>query len=127
MGSLAPIVGRGLAVGDYDNDGRVDVLIVDSEGKPLLLHNETPQAGHWLLLSLSGKPSHGALVTITLPDGKKLLRHCQTDGSYLSASDARVHVGLGSATKASVSIKWPDGKTTEHKDLAADQVHSLKE
>jgi len=127
IGALKPIVGRGLAVGDYDNDGRIDALVVDAEGKPLLLHNETPQAGNWLLLKLGGKGiTHGALLTITLPDGKTLLRHCQTDGSYLSASDARVHVGLGNATQASVRIQWPNGKTTEYKDLDANKVHTLQ-
>src|SRR5205823_3918614 len=51
---IPPIVGRGLAVGDFDNDGRMDALVVDSEGAPLLLHNETQQAGHWLLCRLVG-------------------------------------------------------------------------
>ncbi|HZT41161.1 MAG TPA: VCBS repeat-containing protein, partial [Chthonomonadaceae bacterium] len=63
----APILGRGLAIGDFDNDGRMDVLVVDSEGTPLLLHNETPNAGHWLLLTLEGTKSNrdgiGAMVT----------------------------------------------------------------
>jgi hypothetical protein len=125
--AVGKLVGRGLAVGDFDNDGRLDALIVDSEGKVVLLHNETPQAGHWLLLKLTGKLTHGALINVTLPEGKKLLRHCQTDGSYMSASDSRVHLGLGSATKATVTVKWPSGKTTEHKDLAADRIHTLKE
>jgi hypothetical protein len=125
-----PIVGRGLAIGDFDNDGRMDILVVDSEGAPLLLHNQCPNAGHWLLVKLEGTKSNrdgiGALVTFEA-GGRKMLRLCHTDGSYMSASDRRVHCGLGDATQATITIKWPSGHTDVFKDQKADQVLTLKE
>jgi hypothetical protein len=134
-GSLPPIVGRGLAVGDYDNDGRVDALIVDGEGAPLLLHNETPNAGHYLSLSLIGtgrspRDAFGARVTVTPEggsDGVPRVRICQTAGSYLSASDARVHVGLGTAAQASVTVRWPDGREQTWPGLSTGRNYRLIE
>ena len=122
----------GCAVGDYDNDGLVDALVVDSEGKPVLLHNETKSAGHYVRLTLVGTKSprsgHGALVRITLADGKTLLRHCQTDGSYLSASDVRVHVGIGSNTSVkSVEVTWPSGTKTTLTDVPVDKSSTITE
>ena len=109
-----PIVGRGLAIGDFDNDGRVDALVVDSEGAPLLLRNESRPVGHWLSLTLEGTKSNrdglGALVTATA-GGLTQTRLCHTDGSYLSASDKRVHLGLGKASVAeTVRVQWPSGR-----------------
>jgi enediyne biosynthesis protein E4 len=133
VAAVPPLVGRGLAVGDYDNDGRMDALVTDNEGKPVLLHNETesPSKNHYMTLALVGtksnKSAHGALVEVTLPDGKKLLRHCQTDGSYMSASDPRVHFGLGAHTKASVTVTWPSGSKEAFPDVAADKVTKLTE
>jgi hypothetical protein len=125
-----PIVGRGLAVGDFDNDGRQDVLVVDSEGSPLLLHNESIGVGHWLLLRLQGVKSNrdgiGAMVTVDA-GGKKLLRRCATDGSYMSASDRRVHVGLGAATQATITVRWPSGQVDTYHDVGVDRVLTLKE
>ena len=127
---LAPIVGRGLAIGDYDNDGRVDALVVDSEGAPQLLHNETAAPGHWLSIQLVGTKSnrdgYGATVTVRA-DGLTQTRLCHADGSYLSSSDRRVHVGLGAATLVSLSVLWPDGHTDTWKDVAADRQVTLKE
>jgi hypothetical protein len=124
------LVGRGLAVGDFDNDGRMDALIVDAEGTPLLLHNIVPKPGHWLLCNLVGTKSNrdgiGALLTIEA-GGKKLLRRCATDGSYMSASDRRVHVGLGDATTATITVRWPSGIVTTHRNLPADQIVTLQE
>ena len=126
-----PIVGRGLAIGDYDNDGRVDALVVDSEGSPLLLHNELTPVGHWLELTLVGTKSNrdglGALVTVTA-GGRAQTRLCQTDGSYLSASSKRVHVGLGASTSAeTVSVLWPSGRTDVYRNVAVDRPVTLRE
>jgi enediyne biosynthesis protein E4 len=114
LAQLPNIVGRGLAVGDFDNDGRMDALVVDSEGHPLLLHNETDVAPNsWIGFRLigkgrSGRNAYGALITVTT--GKqKLVRQCQPGGSYLSSSDSRVHFGLGRDAMRSVTIRWPDG------------------
>jgi hypothetical protein len=119
-----PIVGRGCAVGDYDNDGRVDVLIADCEGAPLLLHNETPSPGHYLSLKLvatkGNRDAYGAIVTAEY-DGKRKVQVCQTQGSYLSASDKRVHFGLGAAKSAEITIRWPDGTKETCGTFAADR------
>jgi hypothetical protein len=129
-GAERSIVGRGLAIGDYDNDGRIDALVVDAEGKPLLLHNVEPNVGHWLELKLRGTRSNrdgiGALVMVTA-SGRRLTRLCTTGGSYLSASDRRVHVGLGKATSATVSIRWPSGITRDYGRIIADKIVSLRE
>lgn len=126
-----PIVGRGLAVGDFDNDGRLDALIVNSEGSPLLLHNESRDTGHWLSLRLTGtrcnRDGYGALVTVTTP-GLTQTRLCHSDGSYLSSSDRRVHVGLGEAAMAqALVVSWPDGHRDSFRHVPADQFYQLRE
>ena len=87
---------------------------MDSEGEPLLLHNETPLVNHWQGVKLIGanknKDGYGAAVTATLSDHRRLMRLCRADGSYMSSSDARVHFGLGSISKIeTLTIRWPDG------------------
>ena len=129
--AAGPIVGRGLAIGDFDNDGKVDALVVDAEGHPLLLHNETPNAGHWLEINLVGtrcnRDGLGALVTVTA-GGRSLLRLCTTSGSYLSASDKRVHFGLGASTTAdTVVVQWPDGRKDTWPSVHTDQIVTLRE
>lgn len=126
-----PIVGRGLAIGDYDNDGRVDVLVVDSEGAPLLLHNRMPGAGNWLSLELQGTKANrdgiGAFVTVTA-NGFKQTRHCATDGSYMSSSDKRVHFGLGKADKIeSIVVRWPGGGQTTLRNPAINRVLKVRQ
>ena len=126
-----PIVGRGLAIGDYDNDGRVDALVVDSEGAPLLLHNESASVGHWLSLKLVGTKCNqdgiGALVTVAA-GGLTQTRLCHTDGSYLSASDVRVHLGLGRASHADrLTIHWPNGRYDTFASVPGDRRFEARE
>ncbi len=120
----APIVGRGLAVGDYDNDGLPDALAVDAEGAPLLLHNESTQTGNWL--GISGLREGTKLVAQI--GERTRTRWCHTDGSYLTASDARVLFGLGTATRVdSLTLTWPGGKTQTLKNLAPNHYVTAKE
>ncbi|HEV2472980.1 MAG TPA: CRTAC1 family protein, partial [Chthonomonadales bacterium] len=124
------IMGRGLAVGDFDNDGKQDVLVVNSEGSPMLLHNDTQVSGHWLSITLQGvrcnRDGIGSLITATA--GKlHLLSRCGTDGSYMSASDRRVHFGLGAASKADIKVSWPDGHVDKYNGVAADRVVTIRE
>src|SRR5947207_4301893 len=92
-----PIVGRALAFGDFDNDGRMDALVADLEGAPLLLHNESKNPNHWIgvwATDSTGKiDSIGARVTLKMPAGIRV-GESQTCRSYLSACDPRVHFGL---------------------------------
>ncbi|HEV2473207.1 MAG TPA: CRTAC1 family protein, partial [Chthonomonadales bacterium] len=129
-GAATPIVGRGLAIGDYDNDGRMDALIVNNEGAPVLLHNICAHPGHWLEIRLRGVRSNsdgiGALVTAQTASGR-FTRLCTTGGSYLSASDRRVHIGLGSATKARLTIQWPSGVTSSLTVAHLDRVLTIAE
>jgi len=125
------IVGRGLAVGDFDNDGRMDLLAADLQGSPLLLHNETTTNAHWLTLRLEGCRSNrsgiGARVELLTP-GLKQVREVRTDGSFLSAHDQRVHFGLGAFTEADeIRIRWPSGKTQTLKKVQANQLLDVKE
>ncbi len=132
LDSLPKLVGRGLAIGDFDNDGRMDALVVDSEGKPLLLHNVTGKAGHWIGFELTGsgksnRSAYGAVITLTA-GGQTLTRQCQSCGSYLSASDSRIHFGIGDSQNVdSVSIRWPDGLVEKLSNLKPDQYIKLME
>ena len=132
LGTLPLIVGRGLAVGDYDSDGRVDALVVDAEGKPLLLHNESAGTAAWagfrVRQSGPGKTRDGyGTIIIVETKGRKLVRQCQPGGSYLSSSDARVHFGLGAAanTLDQVTVRWPDGKQETWKNVPTNRYLTL--
>ena len=130
MRDIPFIVGRGLAIGDFDNDGRMDALVVDNEGTPLLLHNESTRVGHWVECKLIGTKSNhdaiGAMVTFMV-GGQSLLRRCSADGSFESSSDLRVHVGLGDEQRVDISVKWPSGAVNEYKGVEADHIVTLQE
>jgi hypothetical protein len=122
--------GRGLAAGDYDNDGRLDVLINNLDDGPVLLHNEMP-AQHWLLVRCVGTKSNrsaiGARVTLRAGDLRQM-REIKSGVSYLSSNDLRVHFGLGSHDKAdSLEVRWPSGLTERVENVRADQVLTLEE
>lgn len=112
-----PIVGRGLAVADYDRDGRLDLLVVDREGTPLLLRNTMNTAGNWLTLDLRNEGpnrfAYGARVVLPTPSGP-LLREVSPASSFLSSSAAELHFGLGELREVEgLQVVWPDGKMEE--------------
>ncbi len=122
---------RGLAIGDYDNDGRLDVLINNLDDGPVLLHNEMPRAGHWLLIRCVGTKSNrsavGARLTLRAGDLREM-REIKAGVSYLSSNDLRVHFGLGTHPKAdSLEIQWPSGLVQTFQDIRADQMLTLEE
>lgn len=130
-----PIVGRGASIGDYDNDGRLDLLVVNEEGQVQLLHNQSAHKTHWLGIKLVGKRSNrdgmGARVRVAA-GGKAYTRDQQLCGGYLSGQDARLHFGLGDATKIDrIDVTWPDSQvdTVQGGDrrLAVDQYVTVEE
>ena len=127
----SPILGRGLSVGDFDNDGKSDVLIVDNDGAPLLLHNRTRHPGNWIGIRFVGGSSnrnaYGAVVTARA-GGRLLTRHCHSDGSYMSASDSRLRIGLGDALRAEeISVRWPSGRRTALKNVLSGRYITMRE
>jgi hypothetical protein len=104
---------RGMAIGDIDNDGRIDAVVTTDDGPPHILHNETVTHNHWLTLHLTGHSSNrdgiGAVVKLTTSLGSQWVT-VTTSSGYLSASDPRVHFGLGHSPLAdSIEIRWPSG------------------
>jgi enediyne biosynthesis protein E4 len=126
-----PWVARGMAIGDLDNDGRLDAVITTNDGPVHVLHNETPTSNHWLLLKLVGHTSNrdaiGAAVTLVTATGSQYAT-VSTASSYLSSSDKRVHFGLGQETCAQrIEIRWPSGIQQTIKDVRADQILQIDE
>ena len=124
-------VARGMAIGDLDNDGRVDAVVTTNDGEVHILHNETPSKNHWILLKLVGHESNrdaiGAEVKLVTAAGPQYAT-VSTASSYLSSNDKRVHFGLGQDTTAQrIEIRWPSGIRQTLKDIAADQILLINE
>jgi len=124
-------VARGLAIGDLDNDGRLDAVVTTNDGPVHILHNETPTQNHWLLLNLVGHKSNrdgiGAEVSLMTKAGTQYAT-VTTASSYQSSSDKRVHFGLGKEDVAMrIEIRWPSGITQILKDVKADQILQIDE
>ncbi|NIM60394.1 MAG: tetratricopeptide repeat protein, partial [Acidobacteria bacterium] len=122
----ADAVSRGLAVSDYDNDGDVDVVLVDGGAGVRLLRNETEQ-GNWVQLRLSGHPfADGARVYATA--GTDVHRRSVGGVSYLSQNSRRVHIGVGDAKRLdSVEVHWPSGSVETFEDLAVNAIWEIRE
>jgi hypothetical protein len=123
---------RGLAIGDLDNDGRLDAVATVLNGPARVLHNTTRSGNHWLLLKLEGTKSNrmgiGARVKLTAADGSVQYNHVTTAVGYASSSESRVHFGLGtSATAKEIEILWPSGIRQVLRDVTADRVVTIRE
>jgi hypothetical protein len=125
-------VGRGAAFGDLFNDGKIDVVINNLDGVPLLLRNVNPDHNHWVELQLTGgprSPRDAVGATVYLTAGNMRQRgDVLSGGSYLSSSDMRVHFGLGSATKIDeVEIHWPSRAIEKVRLPAVDRIYTIAE
>ncbi|HTC42398.1 MAG TPA: CRTAC1 family protein [Candidatus Acidoferrales bacterium] len=123
---------RGVAFGDLDNDGRVDMVVSVLNGPAELFRNITDNGNHWMLLKLVGTKSNrmgiGAQIRVTTADGKKQWNEVTTAVGYACSSDPRVHFGLGKNEKISeIQILWPSGITQILKDVAADRILTIEE
>ncbi|OWK36010.1 hypothetical protein FRUB_08573 [Fimbriiglobus ruber] len=134
-----PWVGRGVAQADYDNDGRVDLAINHNGGPPALLRNLSDTPHHWVRLELEGsrqrnpagsnRDAVGAVVTVRA-GGRSFVRFLKGGGSYYSAHDTRISVGLGDATRVDeITVRWPNAAGTVQRfgPLAADRGYRLLE
>ena len=125
-------VSRGAAFGDVDNDGDVDVLVTTNGGPARLLLNDAASGHDWLLVRLQGvadtRDGLDARIGVQRPDGTVLWRRAHTDGSYLSASDPRVHFGLGPHARIrEVIVEWRRGPRESWSNLGANQIVTLKQ
>jgi hypothetical protein len=124
-------VGRGSAVADFDNDGDLDILVLNLNDRPRLMRNDGGNRNHWLIFRLLGKQGNrdaiGSQVRLT-SGGTTQTREVISSSGYLSQSDRRLHFGLGKNKKAEkVEIRWPDGKIQVLKNLDADQILTITE
>jgi hypothetical protein len=124
-------VGRGLATGDLNNDGKIDVIVASNDGPAWILLNETPGANHWITLDLEGVKSNrdaiGANIKISTKGGSQFAT-VTTGGSYQSSSDRRVHFGLGSeSTVERIEVHWPSGITQILTNILADRKVRIRE
>lgn len=124
-------VGRGACFADYDNDGKIDVYILNLGAPTQLLHNTSPGANHWISFKLVGRKSNrdgiGAQVEI-LAGGQRRMRERVAGSGYLSQDDGRVHFGLGAAAKVDrVTVTWPSGTKQTLTNAAADRVVTIEE
>ena len=121
---------RGCAFGDFDNDGDLDILIVNLSEAPSLLRNDVSGNNHWLKVKLVGtKSNHSAIGARVLAKyGKKIqAQEVLSQSSFYSASDPRLHFGLGGETSADLEIRWPSGMRQTLKGVEANQIVTIKE
>jgi enediyne biosynthesis protein E4 len=119
------VAGRAAAFGDMNNDGMIDAVVSELGGRPLVMRGRRNR-NHWLTVKLVGTKSNRDGIGARVRIGKQLA-YATTSGSYLSASDRKVHFGLGTQTRVSAEIVWPRGKRQVVDDIEVDQILTLEE
>jgi len=123
-------VSRGCAFGDFDNDGDLDILIMNQNEAPSLLRNDAPPGNHWIKVRLYGTKSNrsalGARVTIR-SGNKTQAQEVMSQSSYVSANDPRLHFGLGPTASVDLEVRWPMGSIEVHNNVPADMLITLHE
>jgi hypothetical protein len=129
-GVSTPHASRGCAFGDFDNDGDIDILVVNLNEPPSLLRNDMTGSNHWLKVKLLGVKSNrsaiGARVTARY-GGKSQAQEVLSQSSFYSASDLRLHFGLGTSAQADLEIRWPNGAKETVSKVPADHLIVIKE
>jgi hypothetical protein len=130
-GATAPHSSRGAAFGDYDNDGDIDVLVMNMNERPSLLRNDYAGPNGWLRLRLEGPASNTAAIgaTVLMSTGdKKSARAVVSQSSYYSVDDVRLHFGVGTSAHANrIEVRWPSGRTQVLTDVARNQEITIRE
>ena len=132
LNRLPPASRRGLAVGDVNNDGKLDVLLLNVGEAPTLLINRTQSSRHAVMFRLVGTKSNkaaiGARMVVSAGQGISQMAEVRSGSSYLSQNDLRLHFGLGEvAVVRSAQVLWPSGKVETYEGLAADFVYTIVE
>ena len=129
-GIAAPHCSRGCAFGDFDNDGDIDIVIVNLNEPPSLLRNDLAGGGHWLKVKLNGVKSNRSAIgarIIARYGGRSQAQTVLSQSSFYSSNDPRLHFGLGAAEIADLEIRWPAGQTETLTAVAADQLVVVQE
>jgi enediyne biosynthesis protein E4 len=123
-------VSRGCAFGDFDNDGDLDIVIMNQNEPPTLLRNDAPPENHWIKIRLHGTKSNRSALgsRVVIRRGERLqVQEVMSQSSYVSSNDPRLHFGLGAVRSVDIEVRWPLGLIEEHKNVAANQLVTLRE
>ena len=129
-GVAAVHASRGCAFGDFDNDGDVDIVVMNMNEPPSLLRNDVSGGGHWLKVLLAGVKSNASAIgarVIARYGERTQAQEVTAQSSFYSASDRRLHFGLGTATSVDLTILWPSGATEKIGGVPADQLVVIRE
>ena len=127
---LPETMGGGVALLDFDNDGDLDILILNLNEPPSLLRNDLTGDHRWIKVKLIGTKSNRSAIgtrVVASYGGKRQLQEVISQSSYLSCNDRRLHFGLGKAENADLEVQWPSGTKQTFTKLEANQLYVIRE